>query len=111
MSGYTFTTVNLKDVGRDSCTFTFTILTFVSLCGRFSNPVPSQYDTNYRPANLFGPSIPSHLGITLRHRININIFQTIWEMWAARNTSGALALLLSLDSKFVNNFQKKNPVL
>jgi len=27
-------------------------------------------------------------------------------MCAARNTSGALALLLSLDAKFVNNFQK-----
>jgi hypothetical protein len=28
-------------------------------------------------------------------------------MCAARNTSGALALLLSIDAKFVNNFQKK----
>ena len=27
-------------------------------------------------------------------------------MCAARNTSGALALLLSLDAKFVNKFQK-----
>jgi hypothetical protein len=27
-------------------------------------------------------------------------------MCAARNTSGALALVLSLDAKFVNNFQK-----
>jgi len=27
-------------------------------------------------------------------------------MCAARNTSGALALLLSLDAKFLNNFQK-----
>jgi hypothetical protein len=27
-------------------------------------------------------------------------------MCAARNTSGAIALLLSLDAKFMNNFQK-----
>jgi len=31
MSGYTFTTLNLKDVDRDNCTFTFTIVTGVSL--------------------------------------------------------------------------------
>jgi len=30
MSGYTFTTLNLKDVDRDNCTFTFTIVIFVS---------------------------------------------------------------------------------
>jgi hypothetical protein len=30
MSGYTFTILNLKDVDRDNCTFTFTIVTFVS---------------------------------------------------------------------------------
>jgi hypothetical protein len=57
-------------------------------------------------ANLLGPSIPSHVGIQLRHRININIFQTNWEMCAARNTSGALALLLPLYAKFMNICQK-----
>jgi hypothetical protein len=56
-------------------------------------------------ANLFRPSIPSHWGIQLRHRININIFKTSWEMGAARNTFGAIALWLSLDAKIVNNFQ------
>jgi hypothetical protein len=30
-------------------------------------------------------------------------------MCAARNTSGALAFFLSLDAKFVNNFQKNTP--
>jgi hypothetical protein len=54
-------------------------------------------------ANLFGPSIPSHVRIQLRHRINTNIFQTSWDMCAARNTSGPLALLLSLFAKFMNN--------
>jgi predicted RNA-binding protein len=55
--------------------------------------------------NLFGPSIPSHVGVQIRTRININVFQTRWEMCAARNASGALALLLSLDAKFVNKLQ------
>jgi hypothetical protein len=57
-------------------------------------------------ANLSGPSIPSHAGVQLRHRININILQTSLEMWAARNTSGALALWLCLDAKLVNNFHE-----
>jgi len=55
-------------------------------------------------ANVFGPSIPSQL----HTRININIFQTSWKMCTARNTSGELALLLSLDGKFVSNFHKNN---
>jgi hypothetical protein len=57
-------------------------------------------------ANLSGPSIPPRVGIKLRHRININLFQTSSEMCAARNTSGAIASLLSSDAKFLNNFQK-----
>ena len=46
------------------------------------------------------------MGKKFRHRININVLQTSWKIRAARNTSGPLALLLSLDAKFVNNFQK-----
>jgi hypothetical protein len=78
------------------------------LCGRFRTRYLHSTSQFTAWANLFGPSIPSHFGIQLSHRININIFQTSWEMWAARNTSGALALLLSPEAKFVNNLQK-NP--
>jgi len=38
MSGYTFTTLNLKGVDRDNCTFTVTIVTFVSPTWSISEP-------------------------------------------------------------------------
>jgi hypothetical protein len=80
------------------------------LCGRLSNPMPPQHESNYRLSQSVRPSIPSHIGTQPRHRISNNIFKKSWERCAARNTAGALARLLSLDAKFVNNFKKNTRV-
>ena len=45
---YLHYSVSLNDVDRDNCTFTFTIVHSSRRCGRILNPLPPQYQSNYR---------------------------------------------------------------
>jgi hypothetical protein len=68
----------------------------------------AHFRTRYLPSTSLITASANLFGREFRTRININIFQISWEKRAARNASSALALLLSLDAKLVNNFHKKS---